>query len=171
MDINNFDILRQSKPYYHPGKSGSLLISDQTVGFFGEVSPVILNSFDIKSKLVAFELNLTKLFKFFKKKEKSKNPLTVSQYQASKRDFSFEIDKEIFSLEIIKLIKNTNHKLIKDVKVFDIYQGYKINEKKKAVGFEVTIQSHEKTLTDDEINEISENIISKVKKKYNANLR
>ena len=171
MDINNFDILRQSKPYYHPGKSGSLLISDQTVGFFGEVSPVILNSFDIKSKLVAFELNLTKLLKFLNKKEKSKNPLTVSQYQASKRDFSFEIDKEIFSLEIIKLIKNTNHKLIKDVKVFDSYQGEKINEKKKAVGFEVTIQSHEKTLTDDEINEISENIISKVKKKYNAKLR
>ena len=46
------------------GKSGSLLISDQTVGFFGEVSPVILNSFDMKNKLVAFELNLTKLLKF-----------------------------------------------------------------------------------------------------------
>ena len=45
------------------------------------------------------------------------------------------------------------------------------NDKKKAVGFEVTIQSYEKTLTDDEINEISENIISKVKKKYNAKLR
>ena len=50
-------------------------------------------------------------------------------------------------------------------------KGEKINEKKKAVGFEVTIQSNEKTLTDDEINEISENIISKVKKKYNAKLR
>ena len=74
MDINNFDILRQSKPYYHPGKSGSLLISDQTVGFFGEVSPVILNSFDIKNKLVAFELNLTKLLKFYKKR-KIKEPI------------------------------------------------------------------------------------------------
>jgi len=171
MDINNFDILRSSKPYYHPGKSGSLLISDETVGFFGEVSPVILNSFDMKDKLVAFELNLTKLLKFYKKKEKSKNPLVASQYQASKRDFSFELDKNIFSLEVIKLIKSTNHKLIKDVKVFDNYEGEKINEKKKAVGFEVTIQSKEKTLTDEEINEISEKIISNVKKKYDAKLR
>jgi phenylalanyl-tRNA synthetase beta chain len=171
MNIENFDILRQSKPYYHPGKSGSLLISDQVVGFFGEVSPIILNSFDMQNKLVAFELNLTTLLKFYKKKDKSKNPLITSQYQASKRDFSFELDKDIFSLEIIKLIKNTNHKLIKDVKVFDSYEGEKINEKKKAVGFEVTIQSNEKTLTDDEINKISEDIISKVKKKYNAKLR
>ena len=47
----------------------------------------------------------------------------------------------------------------------------KLMKKKKAIGFEVTIQSYEKTLTDNEINEISENIISKVKKKYNAKLR
>ena len=171
MDINNFDISRLSKSYYHPGKSGSLSMSDETVGLFGEVSPVILNSFDIKDKLVAFELNLTKLLKFYKKKEKSKKPLVASQYQSSKRDFSFELDKNIFSLEIIKLIKNTNHKLIKDVKVFDSYDGEKINEKKKAVGFEVTIQSNEKTLTDNEINEITDEIISKVKKKYDAKLR
>ena len=77
----------QSKPYYHPGKSGSLLISDQTVGFFGEVSPVILNSFDIKNKLVAFELNLTKLLKFYKKKEKSKNPLTYPNIKHQKETF------------------------------------------------------------------------------------
>ncbi len=171
MDIDNFDIFRESKPYYHPGKSGSLLISDEIIGFFGELSPVILNSFDIKNKLVAFELNLTKLLKFYKKKEKSKNPLIASQYQASKRDFSFELDKNIFSLEIIKLIKTTNSKLIKSVKVFDSYEGEKISENKKAVGFEVTIQSNEKTLTDDEINEISDNIIFKVKEKYDAKLR
>ena len=88
-----------------------------------------------------------------------------------KEDFSFEIDKDIFSLEIVKLIKNTDHKLIRDVKVFDSYEGEKINEKKKAVGFQVTIQSNEKTLTDDEINEICEKIISKVKNKYDAKLR
>ena len=73
IDINNLDIFRQSKPYYHPGKSASLLISDQTVGFFGELSPVILNSFDIKNQLVAFELNLTKLQKFLKKNLCQKN--------------------------------------------------------------------------------------------------
>ena len=139
MEIGNFDILRASKPYYHPGKSASLMISDEIVGFFGEVSPVILNSLDIKNKLVAFELNLTRILKFYKIKEKSKNPLIVSQYQASKRDFSFELDKNVFSLEIIKLIKTTNNKLIKDVKVFDSYEGEKISENKKAVGFEITI--------------------------------
>ena len=55
--------------------------------------------------------------------------------------------------------------------MFDSYEGEKISENKKAVGFEVTIQSNEKTLTDDEINEISENIIFKVKEKYDAKLR
>ena len=125
IDINNLIFYDNLNLTIIQEKVASLLISDQTVGFFGELSPVILNSFDIKNKLVAFELNLTKLQKFYKKKEKSKNPLITSQYQASKRDFSFEIDKDIFSLEIIKLIKNTNHKLIKDVKVFDSYEGRK----------------------------------------------
>ena len=80
MDIDNFDIFRESKPYYHPGKSGSLLISDEIIGFFGELSPVILNSFDIKNKLVAFELNLTKLLKFYKKRKikKSINCIPIS---------------------------------------------------------------------------------------------
>tara|TARA_B100000287_G_scaffold428120_1_gene478964 strand:+ start:1995 stop:4391 length:2397 start_codon:yes stop_codon:yes gene_type:complete len=171
MNIDNFKISRLSKPYYHPGKSGSLNISNEPICFFGEINPFIINSLGIKCNLVALELNLSKLLTYYKKKQKSKEPLISSPYQASKRDFSFELKKEILASDIIEEIKKINNKLIKNVKIFDNYEGEKINDNKKALGLEVTIQSNSGTLTDKEINEISEKIISKIEQKFSAKLR
>ena len=108
---------------------------------------------------------------FSKKVVDSKSELKVSPYQASIRDFSFELKREILSDELVRLIKKIDKNLIKEAIVFDNYEGEKIDKDYKAVAISVKIQSDNKTLQDSEINKLSEKIISSIVQKFDAKQR
>ena len=87
------------------------------------------------------------------------------------RDFAFVIDEKYSSGEIINLVKKIDEQLIKDVKIFDVYQGENIDKGKKSIAFNVTLEPKDKTLTETDIEQISKKIISTVQKETGANLR
>ena len=161
----------ESKNYYHPGKSGSISFANKTIANFGELHPKVLKKFDLDQALCALELNLTELLTFNRKKNISKNELETSPYQMSIRDFSFEINKNVLSSEVISSIRRIDINLIKDVKIFDSYENKKSNPDLRSLAIEVKIQSDKKTLDDSEIQKISDEIIKDVTTKFNAKLR
>ena len=171
INIENLKVSKKSRPYYHPGKSGSILIGNEEIGCFGELHPNVINHLEIKTNCCAFELNLTKALGFQKKKSNTKGELKISLYQASVRDFSFEIKREILSNDLVSLIKKIDKNLIKEVIIFDNYEGNKIDKNFKAVAISVKVQSDNKTLQDSEINELSEKIVSNVIEKFDAKQR
>ena len=171
INIQNLKVLKKSKPYYHPGKSGAILIGNEEIGHFGEFHPNVINELEIKTNCCAFELNLTKAISFQRNKSDTKSELKISLFQASVRDFSFELKREILSNEIVALIKKIDKDLIKEVIVFDSYEGNKIDKNLKAVAISVKIQSDNKTLQDSEINELSEKIVTNVIGKFDAKQR
>lgn len=170
-DLDSFQISSQSKGYYHPGKSASVYFGKEEIGRFGELHPLIVEKFEVKRKTCAFELDLSKLMKLYKRKSISKDELKVSQFQASTRDFSFEVKKSVLSYEMTSLIKNIDKELIRNVSIFDHYEGEKINTDYKAIAIEVEIQSDQRTLKDDEIKNLSKKIVNEVQKKFSARLR
>ena len=92
-------------------------------------------------------------------------------YQSSIRDFSFEVKREILSVDLVNLIKKIDKNLIKDVLIFDSYEGKNIGSGLKAIAISVKIQSDNKTLEESEINELSNQIVSSVKEKFDAKQR
>ena len=167
----NFRQSNESENYYHPGKSGSIILANKKIASFGELHPKILKKFDIDQTLCVLELNLTKLLSFHRKKTISKNQLKTSPYQMSIRDFSFEINKSILSSEVTSTIKKIDINLIKDVHIFDSYENKKSNTDLRSIAIEVKIQSDKKTLDDSEIQKVSDDIIKNVTSKFNAKLR
>jgi len=95
----------------------------------------------------------------------------VSDYQKVVRDFAFVIDEKYSSGEIISLVKKINKELIKEVKIFDVYQGDNIASDKKSIAFSVTLEPKDKTLSEKDIDQISKKIISTVQDATGANLR
>ena len=87
------------------------------------------------------------------------------------RDFAFVIDEKYSSGEIITLVKKIDKQLIKAVKIFDIYQGDTIDTGKKSIAFSVTLEPKDKTLSDNDIDQISKKIISVVQETTDATLR
>ena len=67
ININNLKVIKKSKPYYHPGKSGTVLIGKEEIAYFGEIHPNVINDLEIKTNCCAFEINLNKALNFSKK--------------------------------------------------------------------------------------------------------
>ena len=87
------------------------------------------------------------------------------------RDFAFVIDEKYSSGEIISLVRKIDKELIKNVKIFDVYQGENIEIGKKSIAFNVTLVPKDKTLSEKDIDQISKKIISTVQEITGATLR
>ena len=142
------------------------------MAYFGEIHPNIIKKLDIKTETLAiFEIYLDNIKKNEKKLKDKKSQYKYSDYQKSERDFAFVLDKNFKVQNLIKVISEIDKNLIKSIKVFDIYEGENIPEDKKSIALNVTIQSSEKTLTDEDLEKINKLIISTVENKTGAKLR
>ncbi len=157
----------KSPTYYHPGISGSISSLDGKFlfAYFGRIHP------KIKSLVYGFEIFLEHLVNFKKVNKNKKGSLLLSDYQKSERDFAFLVDKNTKSQILVDAIKNTDNTLIKNIRIFDVYEGENIPEDKKSIALKVTIQSDNKTLNDNDLTSISDRIVKSVEEKTSAKLR
>jgi phenylalanyl-tRNA synthetase beta chain len=172
---DKFYIDDETPNYYHPGKSGRIFLNkgkEKVVAFFGDIHPNILKKLDIKVEaLVGFEIFLDNIKQPKKSLKNQKTQYKYSDFQKSERDFAFILDTNFKVQELIEIIYGVDKELIKSVKVFDVYEGTNIPEGKKSVALNVTIQSLDKTLTEEDLNKINQLIISAIESKTGAKIR
>ncbi len=174
-DSEKFYIDDNIPNYYHPGKSGRIFLNkvkDKVAAYFGEIHPNIIKMLDIKTEsLVGFEIFLDNLKLPNKTLKDQKVKYFVSDFQKSERDFAFIIDRKLNVQDLVSVISNIDKNLISNIKVFDVYEGDNIPENQKSVAISVTIQSIEKTLTDNDLEKINNLIIETVENKTGAKIR
>ena len=174
-DSEKFYIDDNIPNYYHPGKSGRIFLNkvkDKVAAYFGEIHPNIIKMLDIKTEsLVGFEIFLDNLKLPKKTLKDQKAKYFVSDFQKSERDFAFIIDRKLNVQDLVSVISNIDKNLISNIKVFDVYEGDNIPENQKSIAISVTIQSIEKTLTDNDLEKINNLIIETVENKTGAKIR
>jgi len=172
---DQFFIDDETPNYYHPGKSGRIFLNrgkEKIVAFFGDIHPSILKKLDIKVEaLVGFEIFLDNIKLPKKSLKNQKTQYRYSDFQKSERDFAFVLDKNFKVQELVEIIANVDKELIKSIKVFDVYEGENIEKGKKSIALNVTLQSLEKTLNEEDLNKINQLIISTVESKIDAKIR
>ena len=170
-----FFIDSDTPSYYHPGKSGRLFLNnrkDDIAAYFGEIHPNILKQIDMKTdSLVGFEIFMDNLKLTEKTLNDQKVKFSFSDYQKSERDFAFIVNKDVKAQDLIDSISSVDQSLVKDVKVFDVYEGGNIPENQKSIAINVTIQSSERTLNEDDLEKINNLIIQTVENKTGAKIR
>ena len=164
-----------TKHCYHPGRSGSINLKSENgpyLAYFGEIHPAVIKNLDFKdSNIFGFEIFLKNIPQPNKKLRLSKKSFKASDFQKSERDFAFVIDKILKIGVLEKIIKDIDEKLIKKVITFDVYEGENIPKGKKSVAVNVILQSFDKTLTENDLNQISKKIIKIVSEKTGATIR
>lgn len=138
------------------------------LGYFGEIHPAIAKEFDIETSAVAFEIFLDAIPTA---RAKGKGKLKLSDFQAVERDFAFVVDQAITAAQIIRSISGSNKDLITNVEIFDVYAGKGVEPGKKSVAVKVTLQSFERTLTEQDITTVSQAIITAAAKHFGGSLR
>ena len=174
-DRSKFFVDNKAPNYYHPGKAGRVFLNkgkDKVAAYFGEIHPAIIKKMNIKTdSLMSFEIFLDNLKETKKTLKDQKTKYLISDFQKSERDFAFIIDKNFDTQALIDIIFNTDRELIKDVNIFDIYEGEKIPNDKKSIALNVNIQSMHKPLNETNLEKLNNLIIFNVEKKTGAKIR
>lgn len=158
--------------WYHPGRSGALRLGPKNVlGYFGEIHPRILKAFDITGPVVAAEVFVQAVPEAKAKATKAKPKLEHLDLLPLSRDFAFLVDEAVAAADVARAAKGADKVLITDVGVFDIYTGEGVAVGKKSVAIEVALQPRDKTLTEAEIEALSQRIIGAVAKATGGSLR
>ena len=175
VEEQNLFVTDNTKHSYHPGRSGSVSLKSEKgphLAYFGEIHPGIIKNLDFNDKnIFGFEIFLKNISEPNQKIRESKKSFQSSDFQKSERDFAFVIDK-IFKIGLLeKIIQEVDEKLIQKVSTFDVYEGENIPKDKKSVAINVTLRATDKTLTENDLDQISKKIIKTVSEKTGATIR
>lgn len=127
------------------------------IGELGIVSAKILKKFGISQKVIYASLNWTELVKMGANHKVTYTPLPRTQ--AVKRDLALLIDKSVSFAQIEEIVRKSEKKLLKDITLFDVYEGKNLPEGKKSYGIAITLQDDEKTMNDHQIEAVMQKII------------
>lgn len=158
-DAARLQLTNDAADWYHPGKAGSYKLGKQIVAQFGEIHPRILKTLDAEEGLIGFEI-FVEAIPFPKKKNAARPTYNVSEYQAVTRDFAFVVNENIAAADILRATQKADNTLIKKVDLFDVYQGKGLADDEKSLAISITLQAHNRTLTDKEIEQVSDKVIS-----------
>ena len=169
---DNAQVVAEAPAWYHPGRSGVIRLGPKNImAYFGEIHPNIIKKLDVKGPLVGFEIMLGNIPLPRSKVGNSRGSLRSSDFQSVERDFAFVVSKDLAAEQLVKVISSVDKKLIDSINVFDVYQGAGIDDDKKSIAVNVRLQPFNKTMTDDEIEEFRQAVISTVIKKTGGTLR
>ncbi|MGI6245582.1 MAG: phenylalanine--tRNA ligase subunit beta [Pseudochelatococcus sp.] len=158
--------------WFHPGRSATLQFGPKAViGAFGELHPRVLQALDAKGPLAVAEIALDRLPAPKERPTKARPKLALSEFQPLNRDFAFVVGATVPAGDMVKAIQGAERTLISDIRVFDLYEGPGVEAGKKSVAIAVTLQPTGKTLTEAEIEAVSQRIVEAVAKKTGAVLR
>ena len=156
---NRYDFEVANIKDMHPGISAKITLDKEEIGIIGRIHPSIK-----KDDIYLIELSLNKLIKPIKKIKYKES----SKYPEIKKDLSFIVGNDTTCKTLELAIKKAGGRLLTDINMFDIY---KINDEEKSLAFSLTFKDNERTLTDEEVMQVFNKIITEVSDKCHAKLK
>ncbi|MCG4271991.1 phenylalanine--tRNA ligase subunit beta [Acetobacter senegalensis] len=155
--------------WYHPGRSGVLRQGPKNVlAYFGELHPSLLQAEGIDVPVVGFEVLMDAVPE---PKRRKKSAPSLSAFQPVRRDFAFVVGRDVPAEALLRAVRGADRNLVAGVSLFDVYEGPHMPEGYRSIGIEVTLQPVDKSLTDAELEAVSERIVAAVTKATGAVLR
>jgi len=151
----------------HPGRSAEIFLNGHKAGFIGELYPQLDEEWGLQ-RPVLFELNFPALFR---KANLSVIAKSYPRFPAIQRDLAVVIPLEIPSENIQRRIFELGGELLKEVEIFDVYQGHPVPQGHKSLAVTMRYQSAEKTLKDEEVNALNSHILAGIQQEFGAEWR
>ena len=174
-NVNHYDIVKEkNNSSYHPGRCANIKVGLDVIATIGEVHPEVLMNYDINKRCYLAELNISKVVKYSKQNKKYQE---VPKFPAVERDIAIIVDEDVEVGAIEQAIVKKSKRLLKgkkgleEIKLFDIYRDEKLGEGKKSIAYSLIFRDKTKSLSDDEVNPVMEEITKELEEKFGATLR
>ena len=158
----------KNDPSYHPGRCARITVDGVDIGVMGQVHPLVAANYGMDSEVFCAELNLTKMMGLLLP-EPTYVPLP--KYPAVSRDLAVVCDEEVTVAQAEKVIAAAAGKLLRDVKLFDIYRGVGVPTGKKSMAFSLELRADDRTLTDSDSEAVTSKVLKALEDQLGATLR
>jgi phenylalanyl-tRNA synthetase beta chain len=153
-------------PAFHPGRSARLHVEGREVGWLGELHPQWQHKYELNQPVVCFEVDAAAL------QEKPLPAVSLpSRYPPVTRDIALLIDANVGVQELLDAIATDKPRIVREVSLFDLYQGANLPRGKKSLAFRVVMQDTERTLTDAEADAARDALVALWGRRFAATLR
>lgn len=166
--IADYDFVLAGSDLYHPGRKAEIRVGEKLIGTIGEIHPLVVKNYDLPKRTYGCELNFDLMSTLHKDAIKFAE---MPKYPGSSRDIALVLDEITPASKIEATIRSHHGGIMERVELFDVYQGEQIAEGKKSLAYSILFRHPERTLTDDDINPIMDEILSDLKSRFNAQLR
>lgn len=164
--LHEFEFKKGSHAALHPGQTAEIWRAGRYVGVFGTLHPSIAQELDTVGRVLLFELLFDEL-----KQAHVPHAVELSKFPEIRRDIAIYVDQTVPSEQIQDTIVDVGGELLKEVNVFDVYQGKGVPPNQKSVALALTLQHSSRTLLDEEVADIMDRVISALRKGFAAELR
>jgi phenylalanyl-tRNA synthetase beta chain len=170
LQINAFSFVQASlaPSFLHSGQWAQILVEGRNIGFIGSLHPKLLAEEKIRVPMAIVELNLDQVLIGQPRPIKFKS---LSKFQPVERDFAFVMDSQKNIGDLLKEAKKACGAVIRELTVFDIYEGDKLADGQKSVAIRAVFQNQNEALTDEMLQNLSQKVIDSAKKSVGAQLR
>jgi len=155
-------------PYLHPGKASKIVLGQEVLGVLGEIHPEVSDRYEVRGKGYLFELDFDKLVKGAGEEKRFQ---TLPKFPAVERDLSVVVDQSMEAERVMEAVRTFRQPYVEEVTLFDVYQEPPIPEGKKGISYRIRYQAKDRTLTDEEVNQYHEKILSRLKEVFQLDLR
>ena len=161
-------VAEKSDPSYHPGRCAKVYVNGQEVGTLGQIHPLVAANYGVDAELYYADLKFDALFAS-RGADPEYQPLP--KFPAVTRDIAVLVDKAVTVGAMESSIQAAAKGLLKDVTLFDIYEGAKLPTGKKSVAFNLVLRADDRSLTTQEADDEVNLVLERLKKDFGAMLR
>ena len=158
----------KDNPSYHPGRCAKVSIDGVELGYMGQIHPLVAKNYGMDSEVYCAEINFTALMSL-RKPEPTYTPLP--KYPTVSRDLAVVCDEEITVGQVEEVIEKAAGKLLRNIRLFDIYRGTGVPEGKKSMAFALELRADDRTLTDTDSEQVVSKVLEALKASVGAILR
>lgn len=168
-NVYHYTVKESKLPYFLPGQAADIFVNNHSIGNCGKLDPNIAEDFEIEQDLYVFCIYPDKLLA--SPREVIPHFTPISKYPTVERDISFMVSVDVAYQSLVEVIKKAEKKYIRKVSLIDEYTGKGVSDGFRSLTFKLDLGADTKTLTDNEINEIINKVIEKLKNKFEVVLR
>ena len=169
LNINDYEFITcKDNPSFHPGRCAHIYACGKFLGIIGQIHPKVAANFKIGVETYCALLDFNVLLSGYTTDRQYK---ALPKFPATSRDIAVILDKNINVGEVIKIIESNRNGILESYSLFDVYEGEQVGDGKKSVAYSLLFRAEDRTLTDKEVSEVMDKILSGLKEKLNAELR
>ena len=158
----------ESEPSFHPGRCAEVFVKGEKVGVVGQIHPEVAGNFKISAEVYGALLDFNILLRHHTVERHYK---MLPKFPATSRDIAILVDKTVPVGEIVKIFEKQQSEILREYKLFDVYEGEQVGAGRKSVAYSLTFRADDRTLTDQEVSEVMDKILTALKEELKAELR